>query len=98
MNDVQANKSGALEVVKEIKSLGRKAIPYLADVSKLKEVECMVETSVAELGPLDTMIANAGIAQVRSTEHRQFKRFNFHITHVGQTSARSNRAGRSSYV
>ncbi|KAF2502991.1 3-oxoacyl-reductase [Lophium mytilinum] len=80
VNDVHANEAGVLEVVKEVKSLGRNAFPYLADVSKLIEVERMVETSVSELGPLNTMIANAGIAQVKAvldlTEqdvHRMFE-------------------------
>jgi NAD(P)-dependent dehydrogenase (short-subunit alcohol dehydrogenase family) len=51
--------------VSEIKSMGRNAIHYLADVSKRSEVGKMVETSVSQLGPLNTMVANAGIAQVK---------------------------------
>ena len=50
----------------EIKSMGRNAVHYLADVSNLSEVEKMVETSVSQLGPLNTMVANAGIAQVKA--------------------------------
>ena len=46
--------------------MGRNAVHYLADVSKLSEVEKMVETSVSQLGPLNTMVANAGIAQVKA--------------------------------
>jgi NAD(P)-dependent dehydrogenase (short-subunit alcohol dehydrogenase family) len=38
----------------------------MADVSVLKEVENMVAASVEELGPLNTMVANAGIAQVKA--------------------------------
>ena len=49
----------------EIKSLGREAFPFIADVSNAKEVDKMVKASASELGPLDTMIANAGIAQVK---------------------------------
>jgi NAD(P)-dependent dehydrogenase (short-subunit alcohol dehydrogenase family) len=45
--------------------MGRNAIHYLADVSKRPEVGKMVETSVSQLGPLNTMVANAGIAQVK---------------------------------
>jgi NAD(P)-dependent dehydrogenase (short-subunit alcohol dehydrogenase family) len=37
----------------------------IADVSKLKEVEQMIEKAVNDLGPLNTFIANAGIAQVK---------------------------------
>jgi NADP-dependent 3-hydroxy acid dehydrogenase YdfG len=73
VNDIEANEAGVLEVVEEVKSMGRKAIPYLADVSKLKEVEGMVQTSVSELGDLNTMIANAGIAQVLIVDLRRSK-------------------------
>jgi NADP-dependent 3-hydroxy acid dehydrogenase YdfG len=65
VNDIPANKASAEEVVSDIKSTGRKAFTFLADVSQRKEVETMVEASVGELGPLNTMIANAGIAQVK---------------------------------
>jgi len=66
INDVAANRSGCDEVVKEIKGLGRNAFAFTADVSNLKEVQDLVKGSVSELGPLDTMVANAGIAQVKS--------------------------------
>jgi NAD(P)-dependent dehydrogenase (short-subunit alcohol dehydrogenase family) len=66
VNDIQANQSGAEEVVKQIKALGRNAFPYAADVSNLQEVQQMVQASVKELGPLNTMVANAGIAQVKA--------------------------------
>jgi len=46
--------------------MGRKAFPYAADVSNLQEVEQMVQASVNELGPLNTMVSNAGIAQVKA--------------------------------
>lgn len=73
VNDIEANKSGALEVVKEIQDLGRKSFAHTADVSNLKEVQGLVQASVEELGPLSTMVANAGIAQVKGlldlTEH-----------------------------
>ncbi|KAI9705343.1 MAG: hypothetical protein M1820_005173 [Bogoriella megaspora] len=65
INDVEANKPGVDEVVSQIHSLGRKAIPYLADVSSPTAVSSMVQESVSQLGPLNTMIANAGIAQVK---------------------------------
>ena len=46
--------------------MGRNAFPYAADVSNLQEVQGMVQASVKELGPLNTMVANAGIAQVKA--------------------------------
>ncbi|KAF2017968.1 acetoin dehydrogenase-like protein [Aaosphaeria arxii CBS 175.79] len=65
INDIPANEPGAKEVVSEIKKLGRNAFNFSADVSNLKEVENLVQASVSELGPLNTMISNAGIAQVK---------------------------------
>jgi NAD(P)-dependent dehydrogenase (short-subunit alcohol dehydrogenase family) len=66
INDIPANKSGCDQVVKEIQNLGRKSFAYTADVSNLKEVQGLVQASVEELGPLNTMVANAGIAQVKA--------------------------------
>ena len=65
INDVAANKPGCDEVVKEIEGLGRKAFAFTADVSNLQQVQELVKASVSELGPLSTMVANAGIAQVK---------------------------------
>ena len=56
INDVEANKPGCDEVVKEIQGLGRKAFTFTADVSNLKEVQSLVQASVKELGPLNTMV------------------------------------------
>ncbi|KAJ7264957.1 acetoin reductase family protein [Mycena haematopus] len=49
-------------VVEEIQRLGRKAIAVIADVSKEDDVKGMVEATVAGLGRLDVMVANAGVA------------------------------------
>jgi NAD(P)-dependent dehydrogenase (short-subunit alcohol dehydrogenase family) len=65
INDVAANKTGCDEVVKEVEGLGRKAFAFTADVSNLQEVQGLVKASASELGPLNTMVANAGIAQVK---------------------------------
>ncbi|KJX99228.1 diacetyl reductase like protein [Zymoseptoria brevis] len=65
INDIQANQDIAEETAKEIEALGRKSTVVLADVSKLAEVEEMIQKAVNDLGPLNTFIANAGIAQVK---------------------------------
>ncbi|KAK7750775.1 hypothetical protein SLS62_007327 [Diatrype stigma] len=65
VNDIPANEKGCEETVAEIQSIGRKACLAIADVTKRDQVKQMVETSVKTLGPLDTMIANAGIAIVK---------------------------------
>ncbi|KAF5374572.1 hypothetical protein D9757_010180 [Collybiopsis confluens] len=64
VNDLENNSSSVESVVNEIKSLGRNAVPVYADVSKYSYVESMVETSVNALGPLDVIVANAGITKV----------------------------------
>lgn len=66
VNDIAANLTQAQEVASTIKSTGRNAIAVAADVSSLSDVQILVQTSVDELGPLNTMIANAGIAQVKA--------------------------------
>mgnify|MGYP000897110672 FL=1 len=57
------NKALAEEAANEIKNIGRKAIVIQADVSKQKEVELMVETTIKQLGSLDILINNAGITR-----------------------------------
>lgn len=77
INDIAANKAGCDEVVKEIQGLGRKAFAFTADVSSSNEVTDLVQASVSELGPLNTMVANAGIAQVKALldlSEQDFKR------------------------
>ncbi|KAI1338886.1 hypothetical protein F5Y15DRAFT_416648 [Xylariaceae sp. FL0016] len=65
INDIGANAVGCDEVAKAIQGMGRKSCVAIADVSKRDEVKAMVKTSVETLGPLNTLIANAGIAQVK---------------------------------
>lgn len=57
VNDIAANKQGCEEVAKEIQDMGRKSCVAVADVTKLSEVQGMIETSVEELGELSTMCA-----------------------------------------
>lgn len=66
INDVAAHAKACDEVVREIQAMGRKACTATADVSKKGEVRDMIQKSVDELGPLHTMVANAGITQVKS--------------------------------
>jgi NAD(P)-dependent dehydrogenase (short-subunit alcohol dehydrogenase family) len=66
INDVAANKAGIDAAVKEIESIGRKAIGFVANVVNHQEVEAMIKATVEKLGPLNLMVANAGICQVKS--------------------------------
>ena len=52
----------------DIAGLGRKSIPVKADVSVAAEVKRMVAEVEANLGPVDILINNAGIAQPRELE------------------------------
>ncbi|XXG95524.1 Altered inheritance of mitochondria protein 6 [Hypoxylon texense] len=65
VNDISANEAACDEVVRAIQGMGRKACTAVADVSKRDEVNRMVQTSVENLGPLSTLVANAGIVQVK---------------------------------
>jgi len=47
---------------KELESQGNLAIPIVADVSNIKQVETMVEKAVNKFGRIDILINNAGIS------------------------------------
>ena len=66
VNDIAANRSALEGLAGEIRDKGRKSSVAIADVSNQGEVEDMVTQTVADLGSLDVMIANAGIAHVQS--------------------------------
>jgi meso-butanediol dehydrogenase / (S,S)-butanediol dehydrogenase / diacetyl reductase len=64
VNDV--NKAGAEAVAAEITEAGGRAIAVPADVTDRDAVFAMVDRVAAELGSVDVMVANAGIAQVKT--------------------------------
>ncbi|KAF8205617.1 hypothetical protein K438DRAFT_1818123 [Mycena galopus ATCC 62051] len=61
VNDLPGQSDSLNAVVGEIHSLGRKAVAAVGNVSEEEEVKAMVETTVATLGRLDVMVANAGV-------------------------------------
>ncbi|KAF5344004.1 hypothetical protein D9758_012889 [Tetrapyrgos nigripes] len=65
VNDLERNASAAEDVAKEIRSLGRNSITAYADVSSQAQVREMIQSSVKALGPLNVMIANAGIVEMK---------------------------------
>ncbi|KAK0619691.1 hypothetical protein B0T14DRAFT_429296 [Immersiella caudata] len=65
INDLPANQPLTDTTLSEIRALGRNAHSHTADVSSLAAVTALVDSSVSALGPLTTMVANAGIAQVK---------------------------------
>jgi len=64
VNDV--NKAGAESVAAEIAEAGGRAVAVPADVTDRDAVFAMVDRAADELGALDVMVANAGIAQVKT--------------------------------
>ncbi len=64
LNDIGANADQLDGVAEEIRGAGRRTATVVADVSVPDEVEGMVGRVADELGRLDVMVANAGIAQV----------------------------------
>jgi meso-butanediol dehydrogenase / (S,S)-butanediol dehydrogenase / diacetyl reductase len=50
--------------VEEVKALGVKAIPALADVTKMADLQRMASEVVAKLGAIDILVNNAGILAV----------------------------------
>ena len=55
----------ALETVRDIERLGRRAIPVRADVSLATEVADMVAVIEADLGQVDILVNNAGIVSAK---------------------------------
>ena len=64
VNDV--NKAGAEAVAEEITAAGGRAVAVPADVADRDAVFAMVDRVATELGSVDVMVANAGIAQVKA--------------------------------
>jgi NAD(P)-dependent dehydrogenase (short-subunit alcohol dehydrogenase family) len=53
----------ATKTAEEIKTLGRQAIAVKTDVTKSKEVEKMVRTTLDEFGKIDVLVNNAGTSK-----------------------------------
>lgn len=65
--DLPAMRDEAEGVANEIERSGRKSHVFCLDVSKREEVERMCVSHIQKLGPLFAMVANAGIAQPKSS-------------------------------
>jgi 3-oxoacyl-[acyl-carrier protein] reductase len=71
VNYLQAADS-ALQIVEQVKALGRRAIAIQADVSNEKEVERLVAETRTALGPIDILVNNAGIVHSNPIEQLTF--------------------------
>lgn len=58
-----ASEAPALELVDEIRSMGRKSVAVRADVASKPEVEHMISVAKAEFGRLDILVNNAGFTR-----------------------------------
>ena len=56
------DESSAAEVVAEVEALGRRASAYRASVESLEDLEAMVAAVTADLGAIDVLVNNAGVA------------------------------------
>ena len=56
------DEAAALETVREIEALGRRAVAYQASIDSLEDDERMVAAVLADFGHVDILVNNAGIA------------------------------------
>jgi 3-oxoacyl-[acyl-carrier protein] reductase len=68
LTDIASQESTLLETVTDVKKLGGKCIPVLADVSKLEDCRRSVAEAVAGLGHVDVLVNNAGILRLATIE------------------------------
>lgn len=58
-----SSSDAAEEVCRQIRQLGRKAVPYRCDVSSMEQCSETVKAAVEEFGQLDILVNNAGITR-----------------------------------
>jgi NAD(P)-dependent dehydrogenase (short-subunit alcohol dehydrogenase family) len=59
------DRKGAEETAAEIRRLGRRAVPLQMDVTRMADIQRMVETALREFGKIDILVNNAGITKVK---------------------------------
>jgi len=67
LNDVSSKRDQLRAVADDIEKIGRRTHLVPADVTVEGEVKGMVQSATKELGGLDVMVANAGVALVKDT-------------------------------
>ena len=75
--DYVADEGATEELERKIASLGGTAVGIEADVSKLEDLQRMIDTAVSNFGRLDVMVNNAGIetrTSVLDTTEGQFEK------------------------
>jgi len=64
---VSINPPGLEEMAEDVRSLGRRALPLVVDVTSESEVEAMVRRVVEELGRIDILLNSAGTVVIKPT-------------------------------
>src|SRR3954470_22335737 len=59
--NARANQQEAESVAREVRDLGVKSTPILADVGNKQEVEALAEKALSEFGRVDILVNNAAI-------------------------------------
>lgn len=66
LNDISSQEENLKKVKEEIEKLGSEAKYFFADVSKMDEVEKMIQNIQKDFGRLDVLVNNAGICADRT--------------------------------
>ncbi len=78
------NLPGAEATAEEVRKLGRRTLALRVDVTRLDEVEQAVAKTKSDLGTIDILLSNAGIAEqvafAEMTEAQWDRMFNVHLT------------------
>jgi glucose 1-dehydrogenase len=75
--DYVADEEATEDLEKQVAALGARAIGVKADVSKVPDLQMLIDTAVKEMGHLDVMVNNAGIetrSSVLETTEAQYDR------------------------
>ncbi len=75
--DYVANPDATEELEKKLAALGETAIGIEADVSKVEDIQRMIDTAVSNFGRLDVMVNNAGIetrSSILDTTEAQYEK------------------------
>ena len=63
VNDIEPAAKSLESVVQEIKTLNRRSLAIIADVSSPEDVNRLIETAVKEFGKIDILVNNAGVTR-----------------------------------